>query len=227
MLLNILSRIFLAHIIADFPLQFDWIFRMKKKGFLGGVPHASLHVLMIFLFLPDFWQYLLFYVYLLVILILHALQDNTKIWLWKNGRPDNLWLFLSDQFFHIMVMFVIFLFSFTHYFNPSNPLLLSSSRLNFFLSFLFFVGFGSTVLIFYLERTFLGISNENLSEFEKRYGVLERLLIFGLVSVDLRFLALAPAFYLVRRMLNRQRVPAGAYSVMIAASLGVLFYFFY
>src|SRR3989339_719614 len=124
MLLNILSRIFLAHIIADFPLQFDWIFRMKKKGFLGGVPHASLHVLMIFLFLPDFWQYLLFY-----------------------------------------------------------------------------VGFGSTVLIFYLERTFLGISNENLSEFEKRYGVLERLLIFGLVSVDLRFLALAPAFYLVRRML--------------------------
>jgi len=227
MILNIFSRIFLAHFLADFPFQFDFIFKWKQKGFLGIIPHSFIHIFFIYLFLPSLHIYRMFYVYLALVLFLHTLQDNTKFLIWSKRKTDNIWLFLLDQFVHILVMFVIFLFPFVKYFNPSEPLLLSSSRLNLFFSFLIFISFGGTIVMYYIDKTFYSTSAV-ISKFERGFGVIERILLFAFVSKSLYFLLLTPLFYLIRRKFtdNNSTVERGLYSIVFSSIFGIIFHFF-
>jgi hypothetical protein len=41
--MDLLATLILAHLIADFPLQTDWIFRLKSRHWAGVLLHAAIH----------------------------------------------------------------------------------------------------------------------------------------------------------------------------------------
>jgi hypothetical protein len=101
--LAILLRLILAHLLADFVFQSDWINQDKKKGvFTWGF---GLHLLIIFLVT---WLLLLswsLWKVAALIAILHGLIDAVKIAIPK--KYDNVWLYLGDQAMHMLSIVVV------------------------------------------------------------------------------------------------------------------------
>lgn len=42
--MSLFLTLLLSHLVADFPLQFDSIIRMKNRGQLGLILHSAIHV---------------------------------------------------------------------------------------------------------------------------------------------------------------------------------------
>jgi hypothetical protein len=42
--MDLIATLLLAHLIADFPLQVDWLFRLKKRHWAGVLLHSAMHV---------------------------------------------------------------------------------------------------------------------------------------------------------------------------------------
>lgn len=99
------SLLVLAHVLADFPLQFDGISRRKKNSFLYLLFHVLIYfAVSLVLTLPYFNLRLL--VYLLLLALIHGLLDMAKIFLEKMVGEENygLEIFLLDQGLHIAVI---------------------------------------------------------------------------------------------------------------------------
>lgn len=103
--LTLLLQLLLAHILTDFLLQpKSWI--EHKRKFKGRsyilVVHSLLAGILTLIFLQDLGLWYL----ALIISITHYLIDLWKI----NQNRDNLKYFVLDQFFHILVIFIIWLY---------------------------------------------------------------------------------------------------------------------
>ena len=91
----------LAHLLADFPLQTDRIFRWKIAGNSGLILHVIIHLVMTALLLaqPEHHLDLLF-----ILGIAHFITDWVKVRF--PGEPQ--WPgFLLDQLAHLVVLFVL------------------------------------------------------------------------------------------------------------------------
>lgn len=96
-----LLTLFLAHLIADFPLQTNYLYERKRASAVGLFLHAGIHALTAFLLTGLRWD--LWYVWLFL-LFSHALTDWAKL----NYKAPKQWLgFLLDQLIHLAVMVVI------------------------------------------------------------------------------------------------------------------------
>jgi len=96
----IFLRLFLAHVLADFPFQFDSIFKMKTKSIWGIAVHSLIFMICaVFLSIPFLGQGLMWW-YIIFLGLTHLMTDKVKFWLneegWKNKNA-----FLLDQFIHI------------------------------------------------------------------------------------------------------------------------------
>lgn len=91
----------LAHLLADFPLQTNRIFRLKLAGNIGLTIHVCIHVMMAFLMLNRPFEHLNL---LLVLGVAHFVVDWIKI----RHPGDPQWPgFILDQFAHLLT--IIFL----------------------------------------------------------------------------------------------------------------------
>lgn len=91
----------LAHLIADFPLQTNTIYHLKKESVVGILLHSGIHALMAFLLTGLRWD--LWYVWLFL-WVTHALTDWAKL----NYKSPKQWVgFLIDQFIHLLILFII------------------------------------------------------------------------------------------------------------------------
>jgi hypothetical protein len=96
-----LVTLILAHLLADFPLQTNLLYQLKRSTAAGLLLHSSLHAITAFLLTGLRWD--LWYVWL-VILVSHALTDWAKL----NAKIRKQWVgFLVDQAVHILVMILI------------------------------------------------------------------------------------------------------------------------
>lgn len=43
--MNLLATLLLAHLIADFPLQLNWVFQLKHRHWAGLLLHAAIHAM--------------------------------------------------------------------------------------------------------------------------------------------------------------------------------------
>ncbi|MBV7332755.1 DUF3307 domain-containing protein [Chloroflexi bacterium TSY] len=95
------ATLLLGHLLADFPLQTNWIFKMKSKNWLGVALHAAIHVLTTALLLKsssELWP-LLF-----ALGALHFLCDWAKL---HYTSQNQLIPFLVDQIAHLFVLVLL------------------------------------------------------------------------------------------------------------------------
>lgn len=96
-----LMTLFLAHLVADFPLQTNYLFQVKRNSTAGLLLHGGIHALTAFLLTGLRWD--LWYVWLFL-LGSHTLIDWAKL----NYKSSIQWRsFLLDQFIHFLVLIMI------------------------------------------------------------------------------------------------------------------------
>lgn len=96
--MNLTAALLLSHLVGDFPLQTNQVYRLKNKSWLGIVLHAVIHVVTAALLLRDplrVWP-------LLALLgILHFLIDLIKLRIPTKHQSLG---FLVDQLAHLIVL---------------------------------------------------------------------------------------------------------------------------
>lgn len=99
--MTIFLTLLLAHLLGDFPLQTNRIFRMKVQGPKGLVLHAAIHVLVTALLIQNFWQV---WPTLLILGILHFLTDWAKLRYASTPLTPG---FVFDQAIHLITLIII------------------------------------------------------------------------------------------------------------------------
>jgi hypothetical protein len=104
-------RLYLAHLLADFPFQTNRIFAWKVRSFAGVLIHAAVVVVVSTLMLwpalvtADRWAVLTF------LGLMHAFQDHFKVLYSRKTGHDGLWPYVLDQVGHLaMTGAAIYLF---------------------------------------------------------------------------------------------------------------------
>jgi len=122
-------RFSLAHMLADFPLQTDYIFRLKSEKSLGTLPHILIHmVVMVFFLLPfiNSWRTIGAIIF---ISVFHMLSDTKKMDVTRiikqkgNTAYSQLLYFGVDQAIHfITIILAVTLFYYPDYYLTPLPI---------------------------------------------------------------------------------------------------------
>lgn len=91
----------LSHVVGDFPLQTDAIYRLKTKYRWGVLPHVMICSLMNILVLSPYLHLAHTWYAIAFLALVHTLFDKTKISFSEKTARDNLFQFLIDQLLHL------------------------------------------------------------------------------------------------------------------------------
>jgi hypothetical protein len=182
----IFIRLLLAHFIGDFPLQFNKIYSLKHKGLMGILPHALIIMgcLIIlswpYLNVAGIWGFILF------VSIIHFFQDSIKVG--YKGLRISFWLYLLDQFSHIVIIASVLLTNLKDLPPPKNPdglivSLYNNNLLVIYLIALIVATYNGYFLIMNFKSAILGRICP-CSTTEKRYGMLERAALVSIFLLD-------------------------------------------
>lgn len=203
-------RLLLAHLLADFPLQFTRLFKLKVSRSWGTVFHGGIFTLLALIFAYPYLTHNAAWVFILLLGISHIFSDRAKLSITRRFKIDNLWLFLLDQGLHIGLIGLLAATS-------PGRLILSWPLANFpsFLTQVYndpqskviiyiivylIATFGGTFLIYYLKKTFFikQLGEVTISGQEKYCGILERFLILSLFVLPGYFYFLTPVVLVAR-----------------------------
>ncbi|NPA91268.1 MAG: DUF3307 domain-containing protein [Chloroflexi bacterium] len=95
---HMLIALIIAHLLADFPLQTDYIYTLKVRGNWGIIPHVLVHVVVTAFLLATPLHY---WPLLLGIFVSHYLIDWLKLHL---PCPNPVRAFLLDQAMHLVTL---------------------------------------------------------------------------------------------------------------------------
>lgn len=186
-------RLLLAHFIADFPLQFSKLFRLKTEGIKGTILHGSifgiLAIVFSFPYLASRWMG----IFLIFLWVSHSLVDWLKIKLINRYKNDSLSLFLLDQLLHIGAIGLVLIFNFPPIAAGASFLsrLYSNNLFVFFCIFYTLATFTATVLIYYLKKTYVH-SNVSFPAKGRYYDILERAMVTTFIILPGYFYLLVP-----------------------------------
>lgn len=218
-------RLVLAHLLADFPFQFDAIYRFKIKKAGGQILHGGIFTLLALLLswpylnLPLVWGIICF------LGLTHVIIDRTKV-LYLDKRSDNIWTFCLDQLLHLAVIGSVFLikpaFLPTPKEPPTNLLALYFNDL-FILSFIGYIvtTFAADALLDSLKKT---LQSYMLPFREKYYGIIERAIITSLVILRGYYWLLILPILLIRLTSSRasKAYPHIILSTLLAVVVGLI-----
>ena len=163
-------RLLLAHIIADFFLQTDQIFKIKMNTKWGVIPHTIIVLIFSIFFAFPYLKSPKVIVILLIIFISHTIIDKLKMEYSKRTNNQSLKIFLIDQVLHISII-ALLTFKFTE------KVLLTCPFYNVFLSYLIdlynndilitsLIGYIASV--FFIPILFIYISREEDTSFKPK-----------------------------------------------------------
>lgn len=112
-------RLILAHLIADFLLQTDKVFKIKVRYKWGVLLHGSIVGVISIIFVLPYFSQPQITTYIILLYLIHIFQDKAKIIYNLQIERNNLWTFLLDQLLHIGVI-VLISFSASHIFFTPN-----------------------------------------------------------------------------------------------------------
>jgi hypothetical protein len=201
----LLWRLLLAHVIADFPLQTDAVFAVKRDIKWGVFLHGTLFLLTALLLTGPYLRTPAVIGGLIFLWLFHVAVDKTKLALADRGLGDHLGYFLLDQALHIGAIVLICSFLNHH---PGVTMTAPDSgaitaRLKLGTAYTLSI-WASPILVFYIRRLFasrqadLKIRPRGLWRI---LGYLERGSLTVVVIQAGRWPLLAPAVFLPRAAL--------------------------
>ncbi len=224
----IFYQLLLAHLIADFPLQFNELFKLKVKSKWGVLLHGAIVGVVAILFLLPYIFCIWMWVAIIILIASHFLIDYARVIFARKTNLDNLWIFLLDQFCHIGVIWLISLLIIS----ISAPLLeipefvrsvLYDKVIILTVSGFIAAGYLGAILIHYLKKMFVkAYMSQALST--KRYGIIERLLVMALILMPGLFFLFIPTVLITRMAISR--VKEEEYSLfdsIVSLSIAVIF----
>jgi hypothetical protein len=182
----IFYRLLLAHFLAEFPLQFDLIYRLKVSKRTGVWLHSFIFFLVALLLLLPWWNIFRFWVFMIFLLFTHYLLDRLKVSLSRKNQVDNVVIFLLDQLGHIGCISLVFFVGLDqtrglHLLQQLNALtvLYQSNQVVVYLIGYLFATFGASFLVYYLQKCFFAnrIDRGFLTSTEKYYSIFGGLVI--------------------------------------------------
>ena len=121
-------RLLLAHIIADFPMQTNQIFKVKTNTEWGVLIHTLIVLIFSVLFTFPYLESPKVIIILLVIFLSHTVIDKLKMEYSKKTKNQSIRILLLDQFLHIAII-ALLAFNFTENYLLSSPF--NSAFLNY------------------------------------------------------------------------------------------------
>jgi len=176
-------KLYLAHLIADFVLQVDELYKLKIKGHLGHILHVATYFVVSLVLVIPYLGYPVIWVLLIVATIIHYIQDSIKYSLQSNPKIA-FHCFFIDQIGHFLVTALIFLFpvsqvilGFPNY--PRLDAFYLSNQWTIFLILYITVTFGGSYLWYNFRKTFVPHTrpDHGITSFEMWHMLLERTLI--------------------------------------------------
>lgn len=221
--MDLFWRLILAHLLADFTLQTDYIASWKRKNMAGGLAHSLVFFVcgaaLCFGQLGDPWVVfghslpVSIWVALAALTFFHFLEDEWRVQTIKRASSkDSLLFFFVDQGVHVALIFLFF-----------PPLAAQSPEKWVALAILLVLTTHFTsIFIYFIEKQLRGSSELVASE---RYNSMAERLVTGLLLLLPGAWALISAAWLglvfFRWFKNKQAVPA--LNMAIGNSLAVLF----
>lgn len=144
----------LAHVIGDFPLQTDAIFRLKTKYPWGVLPHVLICTAMNILVLIPYLSSRYAWYAIAFLGVVHTVLDRTKISVSDKIAKDNFLQFIVDQLLHVLSIALTALWL-SHIIDVSEfhiSGLAANRELIIQLTALIFAAFGGVPIIFYARK---------------------------------------------------------------------------
>ncbi|MCK4648379.1 DUF3307 domain-containing protein [bacterium] len=232
-------RLLLAHLLADFPLQFTQLFKLKVSSRWGTAFHGGIFTLLALILAYPYLTLNSIWVFILLLGISHIFIDETKLSLTRKFKIDNLWLFLLDQGLHIGFIGLLAatslgrlvlnwpLYNFPSFLTQAynDP----QSKVIIYIIAYLIATFGGTFLIYYLKKTFFikQLGEVVISQPEKYFGILERFLIVNLVIFPGHFYFLIPIVLITRGIACAKQKHLGTWidfltSIVLAIIIGLI-----
>ncbi|MFC2149443.1 DUF3307 domain-containing protein [Candidatus Auribacterota bacterium] len=198
-------RLILAHLIADFPLQTDNIYRLKIKGHLGLFLHSLIIFFVSLLFVLPLLKLPVVWILLILIMATHYLIDWLKVRYSKQLKLRSVfWGFILDQVLHVSIYLPCFLVNtdsidiyitkpgFLANFYNSDPAII-------FAIFLIIAVFASFYLIETLKTSYFpNIISKDQPRYIMYFELFERLIYFISVFMSGYYLIIIPVMIAVR-----------------------------
>jgi len=171
--MHIFWRLILAHFLADFTLQTNFIAAWKRKNNWGVAVHSLVFLACAAVFcwndLAQVWlrpRSAVIYGWMSIVLlaILHYLEDVWRVWTIRRlNSPDSFFFFLWDQFIHCFLIFV---------FSPLQSVFSLEKGIMLTIIFILATHF-TTIFVYYMEKDIFG--QADISAGENYYSMVERL----------------------------------------------------
>jgi len=179
--MDIFLLLFLSHLIADFPLQTDFIFKARYKYKYGGVYHILVHTVCNIFFLTPFLTYYQTWIAIAGISLLHYFIDRIK--------KTNIITFFLDQILHIGILIVVAIglrgLNPLYILGDVNNLFFNTELILILIGFMFSTFF-STIFIYFIKMTWFKDYNDTpLEGYEKFSGFIDRGVVYLLIVLGL------------------------------------------
>jgi len=188
--MSLFLKLYLAHLIGDFILQFEELYRLKMRGNLGHMYHVLIHTGVSLILVAPYLSDPFLWLFIGFVTIIHYIQDQIKYSLQKKNERLMFPCFIIDQIFHFLVIALILLFPASHTVLPVTDIPI----MNIYL----FLDVWTLVAIAFIISTFAGgytlhalrksyfrgtRPDHMITAFELMHGIIERgtvtLLILG------------------------------------------------
>lgn len=155
----VVLKLILAHLIADFILQFEELYQLKVRSFWGQLLHVLIHGTVSLLLLVPYWDVPQLWLFVLWLILVHLAQDLLKYSATKKVPAKTFVYFMFDQVCHLLVIGTVLFFPFSQEVRgfPSSAFLDTLYRQNFW----------TVGAIFFITLTFAG--SYILNAFVKSY----------------------------------------------------------
>lgn len=177
-------KLILAHLIADFILQFEELYQLKVRSFLGQVLHVLVHGLVSLVLLYPYLNAPQVWIFVAGLVLVHLAQDLIKYSVTRKTPANTFAFFMADQLLHILVISAIFLFPVSREIRgfPDSPLLDTLYRTDYWtINAIFFITltFAGSYILNAFAKSFLKSRTPLylISSPEIAYAVLERSLV--------------------------------------------------
>ena len=118
--MHLFYRLLLAHVVADFPLQTNQIFKIKTNTEWGVLVHTLIVLIFSILFVFPYLEDPKVIIMLWLIFLSHTMIDKLKMEYSKKVKKESIKILLLDQALHIVIIAVL-TFNFTKSYLLSSP----------------------------------------------------------------------------------------------------------